>query len=127
VSYADAVKYIALVQVDKASREHLSEFGPVLCLGVRNGREVDLFRIASGGHWWQQMLTRVLERRWHGYASYGPIVERWGRNMLAPLTPTSCVGVELNPIVQRSDVLVKSFALVATYYWPYRHTRKAQT
>ena len=109
VSYTDAVKYVTLTNADKSSRKELPEFGPILCLGVRNGREVDLFRIANSGRYWQQMLTGLLEVMRHGYASYAPIVERWGRGTLDLRTPTSCVGVELNPIVQRSDVLVKSF------------------
>src|SRR5438270_119619 len=76
VSYRDAENYVAIIAKDKWLRHDESPVGPVLCLGARNGREVDLFRIALGGSKLLQTLTKALERRWHGFNSRAPMIER---------------------------------------------------
>lgn len=69
--------------------------GPVLCLGTRNGREVDLFRIAF---FWPHLLHPLLLRH--------PTL---GRSQWERLGPRSGVGVEINPRGGRQDVWVGSF------------------
>ena len=50
VSYRDVQRYVDIIGMDKhRRREAPGSTGPTLCLGVRNGREVDLFRIAQSG------------------------------------------------------------------------------
>jgi hypothetical protein len=63
--------------------------GPIVCLGTRNGREVDLFRCIFYGlpfpPWW------------------------WGRNRFDRLGLRDVVGVEINPGGARRDIWTGSF------------------
>ena len=72
VSSRDVRQYLAISCRDKALHEDLAPVGPILCLGVRNGREVDLFRIALTGSWFRQRLVFGLERQRFGYTSWMP-------------------------------------------------------
>jgi hypothetical protein len=108
-SYRDAVQYLAVIRADKNERRDLTDVGPIVALGVRNGREVDCFRIAKRGSLVRQQLVAGLERRWKGFAPRVPWLEAWDRGDAGALDQLDCVGVELNPMVHRPDVWVGSF------------------
>ena len=91
-------------------------------LGYGIGREADLFRVfTQGAGLWQRVL-RLGERRRFGYTSRWPWLESFGRSRWRDLRPAStlldatsarlCLGVELSPLVQRSDVWNGSFDAV---------------
>jgi len=109
VSYRDPEKYVAILRNDKAHRKDAAPVGPVLCLGVRNGREVDLFRVALTGSPIRRALVRALERRHHGFRSHLPVVEQYGRHSCDRIVDDTCLGVELNPIARRADVWIGSY------------------
>jgi len=108
-SFRDAERYVRVIRRDRGRRGEPASVGPVLCLGVRNGREVDCFRIARSGSWWRRRLVRVLERRHKGFRSRLPVVEMPGRSRYGALGADSVIGVELNPIGARRDVWVGSY------------------
>ena len=71
----------------KVSFRHVAEYyrilkkydytkGPVLCLGTRNGREIDLFRIAFSNKYILQFLVRFFEINRSGWKSIFPFLER---------------------------------------------------
>jgi len=107
--YQDAADSLALIRRDRAHRQVSGPLGPIICLGVRNGREVDLFRIVSRGSPVHRLMVRLCERRYRGRTSWCPLLEAVGRDDYRSLRQTSCIGVELSPRVQRSDVWVGSF------------------
>ena len=51
VSVHDVAKYRAIIRHDQRGRVESSGPGPILCLGTRNGREVDLFRVGFFCSW----------------------------------------------------------------------------
>lgn len=108
-SFRDAERYVGIIRRDLARRRESVVLGPTLCLGVRNGREVDCFRIARDGSWWWRGLVRRLERREKGFRSRLPVIERFGRSRHDVIRPDSVIGVELNPIGARRDVWVGSY------------------
>lgn len=83
--------------------------GPILCLGTRNGREIDLFRIIFFGSRIRNLTTRLLEIQKNGFSSLLRIAELVGKSNIDRINEKSVVGVELNPDGKRSDVLVGSF------------------
>lgn len=83
--------------------------GPILCLGVRSGREVDLFRIGFFGPAWLRRLVSVLEAERHSFVALVPPLEAIGRSTSAQAAPDGVVGVEINPRAARRDVWIGSF------------------
>lgn len=108
-SFEDASKYVSIVRTDRIRRAESPRIGRVLCLGVRNGREVDCFRIASTGGGLRQRVAALAEHKRHGLNSHLPWAEAIGRSNWSTLDPDSCIGVELNPLVKRPDVWNGSF------------------
>lgn len=108
-SYRDAEKYMDIVASDKRDRGDGSPTGPVLCLGVRGGREVDLFRTVLHGSVWRRRLAKRLERRKQGMNTRLPWIERARRSDYQHVGPASCIGVEINPLARRSDILIGSY------------------
>jgi SAM-dependent methyltransferase len=101
VSFHDVLKYKAIT----------GGLGPVLCLGTRKGREVDLFRL---GFFYSSPLHRLialLEREKYGFASRLPMLETIGRSSLEKDEHDACsvFGVEINPQARRQDVWIGSF------------------
>ncbi len=84
--------------------------GPMLCLGTRNGREIDLFRTEFFGSRARRFAVRWAETLGpFAFQSRLPWLESRGRSSLARLTPESVWGVELNPMGARQDVWTGSF------------------
>jgi SAM-dependent methyltransferase len=83
--------------------------GPLLCLGTRNGREVDLFRAIFFGNKLQELIVKVSEKRIYAFSSRFPLLESFGRSNVQKINAKSVIGVELNPEGKRIDVLTASF------------------
>ncbi len=83
--------------------------GPILCLGTRNGREIDLFRNIWFGNRIRNYFIKIIERKHLGYASLIPLLEKSFRSNVNKLNKSSVVGVEINPDASRQDTLIGSF------------------
>ena len=116
VSANDVTRYADVIRHHRANiadRRHRSTparaLGPVLCLGTRNGREVDLFRIGFFGSKPHRRLVRLLERRTSGFNSWFATVEGLGRSDFTALHGRSVIGAEINPTGGRRDVWTGPF------------------
>lgn len=89
-------------------KKHGYQSGPVICMGTRNGREVDLFRIAAKSGIWTK-LVYLFEVRRHVFSSLFPPVEILGRSNVDKIDEHSVIGVEINPKAKRQDILITSF------------------
>jgi len=98
-SYRDVHRYLEIIRSNKREYSEQLKIGPVVCLGVRNGREVDLFRVALLSGWMRRQLVHCLEQKWPGFNPRIPLVESVGRSEYRNLSDKSCVGVEINPLV----------------------------
>lgn len=87
----------------------MSDMGPILCLGTRNGREIDLFRNVFFNNKFIYRIIRTLEVSRLGYNSKLPFVEGFFRSNLYEIDEHSAVGVELNPDAKRQDTWIGSF------------------
>lgn len=83
--------------------------GPILCLGSRNGREVDMFRTVFQLGTFVNYLVKKFERNVNGWKSRYPFLESIGRSDKDQITEKSVIGVELNPDGCRPDVVTASF------------------
>jgi hypothetical protein len=108
-AFADVRRYLDLIAHDRAERQDFSRLGPIVCLGVRNGREVDLFRIARRGSMAHRWLVQGTERRRNGFTPTFPVLEQFGRDRVQQIHDEACIGVELSSRGQRPDVWVGSF------------------
>jgi hypothetical protein len=109
VSIDDVAKYHDLLRRDRVGRGETPELGPILCLGTRNGREVDLFRTAFFGRWPVRAAVRAAEHHTHSFVSRWAPLERLGRSDARAIGRRSAVGVEINPRGARRDVWTGSF------------------
>lgn len=108
VSARDVDRYRDIVLAD-AARRRTAFTGPVLCLGTRNGREIDLFRLRFRGPRLAWAVARRLELETHSLVSLAPPIESVGRSDVARLDARSFIGVEVNPQATRRDVWIGSF------------------
>ncbi len=83
--------------------------GPILCLGTRNGREIDLFRSVFYQNKMVNILVHLLEIKRNGWNSCFPLIEGMRKSSLDNIIENSVTGVELNPDVKRPDVFIGSF------------------
>ena len=85
--------------------------GPICCMGTRNGREIDLFRLNffRRENRVLQHLISICERRKAGWSDLIGSPLHWGRSDLALVTDKSVFGVEINPDAKRADTLIGSF------------------
>ncbi len=111
VSMTDVVRYRAILERARNLSAPVRSFGPVLCLGTRNGREVDLFRVGFFASTARRHLVAWLERSsdTSRFRSVIPPVEGLGRSTWQRITPSSVIGVEVNAMAARADVWIGSF------------------
>ena len=109
VSTHDVVKYKKVIFEDMISRNERPDVGPILCLGTRNGREVDLFRTHFYGAKVSKFGTNVFERHSQSFAPALPILESTNRSDVENISRVSVVGVEINPRAARADIWTGSF------------------
>lgn len=82
--------------------------GPIICMGTRNGREVDLFRIASSSRM-KKKLSYLFEIEKRGRS---PLFKWFERNDMCDISNIQNRGVygcELNPEGKRKDIHIGSF------------------
>jgi hypothetical protein len=104
VSVADTIRYKNLIKKYK-DKDHLK----LVCMGTRNGREVDLFRIAFN-HPFLALAVRFTEFKVKGFHSIlDKFVLRFGRSCLQKLKKKNFYGVEINPLAKRKDIYIGSF------------------
>ena len=109
VSISHAFRWKKIIsRIDTRNGVHLPA-DPILCLGTRNGREIDIFRIVFKSGFLARSLCRIFEMRRNGWQSVFPIMERRGRSNVNSITQNSVIGVEINPAGARDDVFVGSF------------------
>ena len=108
-SYRDVHRYLEIIRSNKREYSEQLKIGPVACLGVRNGREVDLFRIGLLSGWMRRQLVHCLEQKWHGLNPRIPLVESVGRSEYRNLSDKSCIGVEINPYLVAISNDVKDY------------------
>lgn len=84
-------------------------YGPILCLGTRNGRELNLFRTLFFGNQLQKLIVTLSEIKKYAFSSRLRFLESLGRSDINNINNKSVVGVELNPEGKRKDVLTGSF------------------
>ena len=110
VSVKDAVKYKSLLIHDlKIRNENKLRLENILCLGTRNGREVDLFRIAFSYPLIVSKLISFFERRKRGFQSFSSGLHSLKRSKLTSLGERVTLGVEINPRGGRKDIWTGSF------------------
>ena len=109
VSLHDVLRYRVILARDRRLQGDRHRPGPVLCLGTRSGREVDLFRVGLFGGALRRGAAALAEIKRNSYLTLVPPLESVGRSDLMRLGPTSVVGVEVNPDAARGDVLIGSF------------------
>jgi hypothetical protein len=80
VSAHDVARYDAVLRRDRRGRGVEGPLGPILCLGTRNGREIDLFRTQFFGARLLALAVRLLEYETHSLRSLWPAVEAVGRS-----------------------------------------------
>lgn len=107
VSIKDVIKYRQILKQSRPNEQ--PSWGPICCLGTRNGREMDLFRLEFFGSNAQQWMVRLNEKYTHSYVSRVPALDAVDRSSVDAITDRSVIGVELNPHAARSDVWVGSF------------------
>jgi len=109
VSIYDVAKHQTIISRDMIIRGKQLDIGPILCLGTRNGREVDLFRLQFFGSRLLRYASKVFERESHSFISRLPRLESIGRSEVGNISRESVVAVEINPRAARSDICIGSF------------------
>lgn len=108
VSIRDTIKYVSMIR-QYLSEEVNKEPLKIICMGTRNGRELDLFRLTLN----HSFLTRIIKfTEWHtdGFHSiFDRFFLSFSRSYLADIERGSVFGVEINPMAERRDVYVGSF------------------
>lgn len=108
VFYKDVVRYHNILLEDiKASGKGLK--GPILCLGTRSGREIDLFRIRFAGQGLLRVFFGWLELNLRKFRPLLLLIESIGRSDINNISEKSVVGVEVNPSASREDTWIGSF------------------
>lgn len=112
VYFADIFRYRQLIIWDKIRRnEKLKKNPDILCLGVRYGAEVDMFRtvfhsqLASSSWVQKQIISRDITKM--GQAKID-LAKRWGK-FGGNKNKGKVWGVEINPEADREDILIGSF------------------
>ena len=94
----------------------LGDVGPILCLGTRNGREIDLFRNIFFGNKYLNKIISMLENKHLGYTAKWPFIESLFRSNLNKIYKKDVIGVELNPNAKREDTWIGSFDEMPKYW-----------
>ena len=80
----------------------------ICCLGSRNGREIDLFRIVFF-HRYLINFIKLNEIRKNGWNDIFAFIINFNRSNINNINKDSAIGVEINPKVERQDTLISSF------------------
>jgi len=114
VFFSDVIRYKQLLRVHLAAQHAtraVKPLGPILCLGVRSGAEVDLFRSVFFGPLLNFKWVRQLAVRWDT-TTLGSHKTRLARILglgNGSLRDGKVIGVEIAPEVNRPDIWIGSF------------------
>lgn len=104
VSYKHVLDWYKILENEK-----LTDLKNICCLGSRNGREIDLFRIIFNKYFISK-IVQLTEVRRNGWSNIFNSLLKYNRSDLNNLSDQVNVhGVEINPLGKRSDTLIKSF------------------
>ncbi len=109
VSVADAIKYASVIQKYLPINNSNKNSFKLVCMGTRNGREIDLFRLAFKHFILMKILKSV---EWHKSGFHSVLDKLFlsiGRSDLARFEEGGVFGVEINPMAERKDVYIGSF------------------
>jgi SAM-dependent methyltransferase len=89
--------------------------GPILCIGVRNGREVNLVKLIRNKFF--SKIFYLLEFQRLGFSSLFPFLEHFlVKDDVTNLIPGGVYGVELNPDLARKDVFRGNFDFMPQHF-----------
>jgi len=108
VFFEDVEKYYQILLKD-AEVNAAQLTGPILCLGTRSGREIDLFRGKFFNHTVSGRLIKLLEAAKCRNSFLLKFIESVNRSDLSDITENSVIGVEVNPEAVRQDTWIGSF------------------
>lgn len=80
----------------------------ILCLGTRNGREIDVFRLVLCAPLYAR-LAALAEVRSRGGNSLLPFLEMLGRSDISIFEARGAIGLEMNPQGARKNITIGSF------------------
>ena len=111
VYLADVLRYRQLLLHDRHALASPAGLAPILCLGVRSGAEIDLFRAGFFSPLVRLPWARTLATRLDNSTSAQR--KMWLSRLLwlgrTRRNDSRVMGVEINPLCQRPDVYVGSF------------------
>lgn len=107
VSAKDALKYLRIIRRQLVIED---ESGiKIACMGTRNGREVDLFRLAMK---YPKICQSLKLSEWHRHGCHSildKVLLPLGRNDIKNFDKGGVFGVEINPMAKRKDIYIGSF------------------
>ena len=104
VRFQDVFNWYKILQ-----RNKLINIRDICCLGSRNGREIDLFRIIFN-QYKISYLIKLTEIRRDGWSNIFKFLLSFKRSHFNKIVnQINVFGVEINPIAKRSDTLIESF------------------
>jgi Methyltransferase domain. len=120
VSIKDTEKYLNIIKnylrIKNNKKYYLKKIDnksklSILCLGVRNGREVDLFRLCQSNYLLVNFLKLFeISRNRIGFKTlFWSFLESLNRSDIDNLNQGSVIGIDINPKSKRKDVDVQSF------------------
>ena len=114
VSIFDTEKYLKIINnyesVLVARKEKgIKAIGPIACIAVRNGREVDNFRICLNFPNIKNVI-KIFEFKRTGFRTlFFSFLDKFYRSKLNNIKSNSVVGLDINPKSKRQDISIGSF------------------
>ena len=104
VSYKHVLNWYNILQ-----KSNLDSLENICCLGSRNGREIDLFRIIFNNYKISRLvdLTEIRKDGWNNFLDFLLAYKR--STFINPINQTNVYGVEINPLAKRKDTFIGSF------------------
>lgn len=111
VSINDTQRYLSIIRhyEDSLASRKSNMLGPILSLAVRNGREVDLFRLSLNNRFLASIIKLFEIKRLGFRTLLFSFLESFGRSNLNSIGDNSSLGVELTEKGQRKDIYIGSF------------------
>ncbi len=111
VYFTDLVRYKRLIGLHQARQQQPAISGSILCLGVRSGAEVDMFRAAFYGPLMRLQMVQEFARQTDQSKDGQKKIRLASRLGVGSGNPRDgrVLGVEINPDAAREDVHVGSF------------------
>jgi hypothetical protein len=115
-SYHDAQKYLKIIKNDIDKINTHKKLGPILSLGTRSGREINLFRIELNSSRLFRWLISLLEISRKGFNTLIPFFENLNHSDYNKINQKSSIGIELSPLAKRSDTWIGSFDEIPDFF-----------